>query len=543
MKNRIHIRFVTSSALFLLVHGSLRAVVTDDGLKLGSNNTVPAGSLSIAAGEVNSALAYSMAMGWSNSADNGSLAFGDTNTVNMISIAGGMYNNVDANSYACMAVGEGNQSGYSVSTILLGALNTMGLQWGSAAIGNSNVYSAMFGRTGSGNVMIGQLNSINQTVSGAPTDLQGTVLVGCDNTSSATFAYAFGKGNIGQTDTVMIGTYGATVSGASLIVGNGPNGTARSNGLVVFRNGLVDVPGSLSVAGSGVLTQATAISSLLNQGFLNKATGSGATASPTAYIAIGTNATAEDYSLAIGEYSQASGGSAIAIGEYSFATNNYAVAIQGAQASGEYAFATSWGQAYGDASIGLMGAYGIGNSSVAISGINLATGAVNFANGEGATSIGGQENQAIGDFSYAFGWNSTAVGRHSYAMGYLTRTNGYAVSLGFQNRSAANLMPNMENESWAENGALFELGNGKPSDQGGTNDFSNAITTLKNGQTTITNKAWKQRDAQTVPATADPSAAETDSEGEALVVEGHTILKGKVVIEHPQGDISMGIYN
>jgi hypothetical protein len=29
---------------------------------------------------------------------------------------------------------------------------------------------------------------------------------------------------------------------------------------------------------------------------------------------------------------------------------------------------------------------------------------------------------------------------------------------------------------------------------------------------------------------------------EALVVEGHARLKGKVIIEQPQGDISMGIY-
>jgi hypothetical protein len=32
------------------------------------------------------------------------------------------------------------------------------------------------------------------------------------------------------------------------------------------------------------------------------------------------------------------------------------------------------------------------------------------------------------------------------------------------------------------------------------------------------------------------------SEGRALVVEGHTVLRGKVIIEVPQGDISMGIY-
>jgi hypothetical protein len=90
---------------------------------------------------------------------------------------------------------------------------------------------------------------------------------------------------------------------------------------------------------------------------------------------------------------------------------------------------------------------------------------------------------------------------------------------------------------------LFELGNGAPeyAVDFWSSNYSNAITTLKNGQTTLTNKAWLNRDSG-ISATADPSSATTDSGGEALVVEGHTRLKGKVTIEEPQGDISMGIY-
>jgi hypothetical protein len=67
---------------------------------------------------------------------------------------------------------------------------------------------------------------------------------------------------------------------------------------------------------------------------------------------------------------------------------------------------------------------------------------------------------------------------------------------------------------------------------------SNAISTLKNGQTTLTNKAWL---ANAETPMADPDSL-TDSGGEALVVEGHTRLRGKVIIEQAQGDISMGIY-
>jgi hypothetical protein len=109
--------------------------------------------------------------------------------------------------------------------------------------------------------------------------------------------------------------------------------------------------------------------------------------------------------------------------------------------------------------------------------------------------------------------------------------------------------------------AAFEIGNGT-----GPADRSNAVSVLKNGQTTLRNKVW---------SAATPTAITTDSNyasGKALVVEGHSDLKGNatvsgntklngtatlegptvingtatlngtVVITHPQGDISMGIY-
>ncbi len=71
------------------------------------------------------------------------------------------------------------------------------------------------------------------------------------------------------------------------------------------------------------------------------------------------------------------------------------------------------------------------------------------------------------------------------------------------------------------------------------------MTVLMNGQTTLTNKEWKMATTAVpnAPATAlaDPTSA-TDSGGNALVVDGHAVLNGKVIISVPQGDISMGIY-
>jgi hypothetical protein len=140
-----------------------------------------------------------------------------------------------------------------------------------------------------------------------------------------------------------------------------------------------------------------------------------------------------------------------------------------------------------------------------------------YAQGAYAVSLSG--STANGDYSIASGAGVTAQAYSSAAFGRYSQNLGDA-------------------SNWIETDPLLQLGNGTDS-----YSLSNAITTLKNGQTTLTNKAWNQRDVANVLATADPDPnTPDDSDGNALVVEGHTLLKGKVVIEQPQGDISMGIY-
>ena len=142
------------------------------------------------------------------------------------------------------------------------------------------------------------------------------------------------------------------------------------------------------------------------------------------------------------------------------------------------------------------------------------------AQGKNSTAIGGDESVAIGDYSFSSGYHTTAP-------------CAYSVAIGSKNLSSQNLLPISENAptEWVETEALFELGNGNP--QATTAEASNAITTLKNGQTTLTNKSWKQENPDATPAPADP-------DGQALVVEGDAVLKGKVILREVQGDISMG---
>jgi hypothetical protein len=69
---------------------------------------------------------------------------------------------------------------------------------------------------------------------------------------------------------------------------------------------------------------------------------------------------------------------------------------------------------------------------------------------------------------------------------------------------------------------------------------SNALVIERSGRSTFTNKAWKT-DPNVTPSV-------TNSNAQALVVEGNSVMKGKttlegqVIISVPQGDISMGIY-
>jgi hypothetical protein len=533
--------------------GMAHAVTLSDGVSLGATNTVPAGSNSIAAGDSNHATGNSVAIGYWNQSDSASLVAGESSSsLGWACFSGGAFHVIDNSSYASFAGGEGQNIANSEGGVALGYYNTMNNQVGSVAVGVGNSINFPTAQWGTGNIALGQNNVIDATGPSAPADLQGTVLIGAGNQSSSRMAFALGLCNIAQSETVTIGTYAQPVENAALIVGKGSSSAGRSNGLVVLKNGEVQITGSLVVGGSSILTQANASQPLQNLGFVNtaylasnnylkKAVGNGATADANAYIAMGAGATAGYDSMAIGLNAKAISNNSIALGENSNAANSYSTALQGGYAEGVNSFAANWGFAGGEYSVGLAGGWALAPMAISIGGFDETTWWINEASGKGSVAIGGLTNGAYGDYSYAFGWNSCAIGSHSQAIGHLTRSMAFATALGSQNLSAGNAIGHMSSTEWLEEGALFELGNGKPSAAGQpATEFSNAITTLKNGQTTLTNKAWKA-DSNVTPAVANSNA-------EALVVEGHTRLegdtrlKGKVIIEQPQGDISMGDY-
>ncbi|MBB5353054.1 hypothetical protein HNR46_003307 [Haloferula luteola] len=228
---------------------------------------------------------------------------------------------------------------------------------------------------------------------------------------------------------------------------------------------------------------------------------------------------------------------------------------------------------YLTSAVGSSAAFGVLSKATAQAGFAAgwaveANGIRSAAFGHGAKADGyesfalGRSTQALGNLNFVGGWHSKSINYNSFVYGHLCLADskregegydstGFAIALGSYARAEAvaatavgyGLQVNTPHEmnfgswartsiattTWNETDALFRLGNG--------DDYlnrSDAITTLKNGCTILTNKAWK----------ADPAVipASQNSFGEALVVEGNTRLKGDVVLDKAQGDISMGIF-
>ena len=173
--------------------------------------------------------------------------------------------------------------------------------------------------------------------------------------------------------------------------------------------------------------------------------------------------------------------------------------------------------------------------SIAFGSLLTSSGYFSYAQGVEVSSSGeyswasGMGAYATGDYSTARGTGATASGRSALAIGEWVYSQSYAEAVFGRYNSTITTSPT----TWVATDALFRVGNGSSS-----TDKSDAVTVLKNGKMTVTNKAWK---ANASSPLADPTAAD-DSGGSALEVDGHTKLNGKVEISVPQGDISMGIY-
>ncbi|WOO42199.1 hypothetical protein [Rubellicoccus peritrichatus] len=167
-----------------------------------------------------------------------------------------------------------------------------------------------------------------------------------------------------------------------------------------------------------------------------------------------------------------------------------------------YTFDSNWLQSYSPSvpsqtGLSIYGSSADGNNAIAL-------GARSLAEGDNSLALG-SDNVAVGD-------NATALGANTKANSYLSTVLGRYNSGDFD-------AANNGDTAWVELDSLFEIGNGV-----NENDRTNAVTVLKNGQTTLENRYWDALDPFTIPSDADAS------EGQALVVNGHSQLNGNVGI-------------
>lgn len=165
------------------------------------------------------------------------------------------------------------------------------------------------------------------------------------------------------------------------------------------------------------------------------------------------------------------------------------------------------------------------NNGIVAGSNNLMMGDLsNSSNADFGAIIGGH-NTLHADTGWIVGLSNGATGTASTTIGWqLLNHNHSAVVVG-----TGNIAFPSSPTTYSQSSPAFVLGNG---DITGT-ERSNAIETLKNGETTLINKAWDPQAPLVEPSTPDMA------EGRALVVDGHTVLNGKVIISVPQGDIPM----
>ena len=393
----------------------------------------------------------------------------------------------------------------------------------------SGFYSLYANTTGSSNTAVGNY-SLSRNISGTSNTAFGPYSLGCNSTGSsnvaigsyAGFYQSNGAGLVTTNSSVYLGANARGFSNLdqnSIVIGSGAIGEGANTTVIGTSNTVkTHLFGTVSASGFTANKQPVLTSSF---GFNSSLSGN-------AILAIGdyTRAT-QAGAIAIGMGASALGTMSIALGDFSICaeTSAESIALTGGSTTKDFSLAAAYGMANGLVSMAFGAGSAEGTSSIALGGFDYpyANWPANHSIGDNSVTLGGVGNQALGFSSFASGFWTKAAACQSVALGSLNLGSGSSA------------------DTWVETDPLLELGNGnapRSASEPEAGNRSNAITTLKNGQTTLTNKAWK---ANASTPLSDPDA-DSASGGEALVVEGHTRLKGKVIIEQAQGDISMGIY-
>lgn len=432
-------------------------------------------------------------------------------------------------------LGAHNKTSAGNSDGLVTALNSSGtVQWATAIGGTGADALNSIALDSGGAVVLSATHPSATTTLGAYNIGAGGAVVTLNSSGAATAAQAFGAAN--QLSLKGAVPLGSLSSGLALYGNTGSNVTVGDT-RIASGNFLVTVPQSSVSTPPTPTPTAFAWNGGVAENTNGIAVGSSAYAGGLGSIAFGEGSATGNGAFAAGS-SRATGDASFAFGTSSNAYAPWATAIgsnmtaagMGSVAIGMSGSAASTGSiSIGDGNF-VSGSYavGIGSGGFANGDMSVTLGEYNTTNGHGSVAMGGW-NTAEGDYSTATGISTVAAGAWSFSANNSTWAQAFgSTAFGQLNIGGGS------SSAWVETDPLFEIGN--------STDFgnkANALTTRKNGRTTLTNKAWKAAVALDPEEVLEDPEATNDDGGDALIVEGHTRLKGKVLIE-PQGDLSMG---
>ncbi|MGJ8676362.1 MAG: hypothetical protein ACSHX0_02465 [Akkermansiaceae bacterium] len=425
---------------------------------------------------------------------------GDVNSVTgTVSFVGAGSGNGVTGYASFSGAGEFNTVTGGLSFVGSGDINNVIGDYSFIGSGSSNEITGYASFVGAGeyNNVTGGLSFIGAGEDNNATGYASSVVGGGDNYAAGDHSFATGTAlNADSYNSAAIGRYN-TGGGDPLNwvdtdplfeIGNG-FGNFRSNALTVYKNGNMELQGDLTLGGiitSGgdpVLTTSNFDSTLSS--------------------------------------SLSSGSIELTGGIVSYGFTDFATAMSGGETAGDYSTGMSGGLAEGDYSTSMSGGYSEGDYSTSMSG----------GEAYSAYSTGMTGGIAETEYSTAMSGGYT-LGEHSLAAGLGTVALAYSsTSLGIHNESWGS------SDTYVDEDPVLLIGNGTA-----YGDESNALEILKNGQTTLINKAWKAATDADSSTALDNPASTSDSDGNALVVDGHTLLNGKVILAQAQGDISMGIF-
>jgi hypothetical protein len=460
--------------------GGMSDAQWDDSTKIGryssafGENTLASGDYSFVGGHADTASAF------------GAVAFGQYATASQ-SHAFAMGYGAKANGYASIALGHQTKTS-SAAAIAMG-YQTTASNFATVALGQgttaSGSQSTAFGLTtiasGASSTSMGQSTTASGTQSTA---------FGLTTTASGSQSTALGQG---------------TIASGNHSIAMGLNTTASQDQAIAMGQGTIASNYNSTVMGLNTTAS----------GYQSTAMGQGTLASNSTTTAMGLNSTASGVqSTAFGQETLASGSTSTSIGLRTTASGDQSTAMgQGTIASG-YA-STAMGNTT-KASGGHSTA--MGYQTLASGDQSLAAGLIDSATSSQSVALG-NKTKASGQQSLAAGYNSKASGNHSFAMGFQniasadqsfatgnkdTASGSQSIAMGLDSKASSNssvaIGNNVKAVSYGETALgifntnytptapsafdstdrLFVIGNGLDDTH-----RSNAITILKNGNTTI----------------------------------------------------------